>query len=121
MILTAHREPSCPVEPMPGRVIVKPESQSGYITKHKSGIYLVSSDKERPTVAPIVAIGDDTDNDDVGFTFQLGDNVLFSIHAGIKVSFGERGEEQYIVLKASEIIGRIVDVAANVELPYDKE
>lgn len=115
-----HRERDCPVEPMPGRVIVKPELGEN-ITKHKSGIWLVSNEKERPTVAPIVAIGDDTDNSDIGFIFNLGDLVIFSIHAGIKLQFGERGADHYIVLKASEIIGRVIDLTINPVLPHDHD
>lgn len=109
-IPSTNRDPSCPIEPMPGRVIVQPEIEDSNITRYKSGLFKVDiSGENRPTSAPIVAIGDDTDNDDVGFTFNLGDQVIFSRHAGVVVSFGDRGEQKFIVLKAGEILARIVE------------
>lgn len=119
----AQRDPSCPIEPMPGHIVVKPTYSEDITYDDSTRLYLVSlaGEKEKPSFAPIVAIGDNTDDDKIGFTFELGDIVIFSIHAGMRVSFGKRGEEKYLVLKASQVIGRMVSVDAKPSLPTDHD
>lgn len=119
----AQRDPSCPIEPMPGHIVVKPTYNEDITYDAGTNLFLVSlaGEKEKPSFAPIVAIGDNTDDDKIGFTFELGDIVIFSIHAGMRVSFGKRGEEKYLVLKASVIIGRMVQVDAKPSIPTDHD
>jgi co-chaperonin GroES (HSP10) len=117
----AQRTPDCPIEPMPGYIVVKPEEESSGATRLSSGLFIVSGATDKPSSAPIVAIGDNTDDDEIGFTFGLGDVVLFSIHAGKTIRFGDRGERKFLVLKASEIIGRLLDLDAKPALPTDHD
>jgi co-chaperonin GroES (HSP10) len=117
-----NRLASCPIEPMPGFIVVQPDINSDNVTfDKKTRLFKVSLAVEKPSHAPIVAIGDDTNNEEVGFTFNLGDEVLFSIHSGMKVNFGERGNELYIVLAAKLIIGRLVSTEAHPILPDDHD
>jgi co-chaperonin GroES (HSP10) len=117
----AQRDPSCPIEPMPGYLVVKPEYEDTNTTQLSSGLWIVSNDREKPSAAPVVAIGDDTDDDTIGFTFRLGDTVIFNQHSGIRVNFGERGINKYIVLAAKVIIGRVVAREAQPSLPNDHD
>jgi chaperonin GroES len=81
--------------PTRSRVLLKVQDQE---TKTASGIYIPdNASKEKPQQATVVAIGDDVKD------IKVGDKVLFAKYADssdVKID-----SEEYLVLKAKEIIG----------------
>ena len=60
-----------------------------------SGIILVTDDKEKPSLAKVVAIGPKVEN------IQTGDTVIYQQYTGTKVTYEE---QDYIIVQAKNIL-----------------
>lgn len=71
------------LKPLGDRLVIKKVEAE---EKTKSGIVLPSTAKEQPSIAEIVAIGDDITNDEKKKdTIKVGDKVIFSKYAGTEI------------------------------------
>lgn len=87
------------LKPLGDRLVIKKVEVE---EKTKSGIVLPSTAKEQPSIAEIVAIGDDIVNDEKKKdTIKVGDKVIFSKYAGTEIKVD--GEE-LTILKLSDIL-----------------
>ena len=87
------------LKPLGDRVVIKKiEAEE----KTQSGIVLPSSAKEEPTLAEVIAIGQEITNDEkTKDQIKVGDTVIFSKYAGTEIKID--GEEVNI-LKLSDIL-----------------
>lgn len=70
--------------------------------KTSSGIVLPTSAKEAPSVAKVLAIGDEILNDnDKKDLIKIGDKIIFSKYAGTEVKLNKR---EYIVVKMADVL-----------------
>ena len=69
----------------------------------KSGILLVSSSKEKPHIARVVAVGPGgtIDGKEVKMQVNVGDRVIFSKYAGTEVKYED---EDYIIVRQDDIL-----------------
>ena len=95
--------------PLHDRVLVRRiESEE----KTKGGLIIPDSAKEKPAEGLIVAVGagaKDEDGDRIAMDVKAGDRVLFGKWSGTEVTVD--GEE-LLIMKESDILGVITDVAA---------
>ena len=72
----------------------------------KSGIVLPGQRKEKPQQAEVVAVGPGgmVDGKEVKMEVKVGDNVIYSKHAGTEVKLDE---EEFIVVKQNDILAVI--------------
>lgn len=82
--------------PLADRVVLK---QLEAETKTKTGIILTSSAQEKPQEAEVVAVGPGTE--EVKMEVTTGQKVIYSKYAGTNVKMGE---EEYIIVKQSDIL-----------------
>ena len=89
--------------PLGDRVVLK---QKEIETTTKSGIVLTGKPEEKPQEAEVIAVGtgQTEDGKEVKMIVQPGDQVVFSKYAGTAVKLGE---DEYIIVKQSDIIARI--------------
>ncbi|MBQ7360555.1 MAG: co-chaperone GroES [Lachnospiraceae bacterium] len=71
-----------------------------------SGIILTGQTKEKPQQAEIVAVGPGgmVDGKEIKMEVKVGDQVIYSKYAGTEVKLGE---EEYIIVKQSDILAII--------------
>ncbi|MDR0986453.1 MAG: co-chaperone GroES [Ruminococcus sp.] len=88
------------IKPLADRVVIKMLETS---ETTKSGIYLASGAKEKPTVAEIIEVGPGgvVDGKEVKMEVQKGQKVLISKYSGTEVKID--GEE-YTILRQSDIL-----------------
>ena len=74
----------------------------------KSGIVLPGSEKEKPQMAEVVAVGPGgvVDGKEVTMQVKVGDKVIYSKYAGTDVKLGE---EEFIVVKQNDIVAIVED------------
>ncbi|MCD7820269.1 MAG: co-chaperone GroES [Lachnospiraceae bacterium] len=91
--------------PLGDRVVLK-QMEAEETTK--SGIILTSKTQEKPQQAEVVAVGPGglVDGKEVQMTVQAGDKVIYSKYAGNEVKLGE---EEYIIVKQSDILAVVED------------
>jgi chaperonin GroES len=88
--------------PLEDRVVVKVIEQED---KTSSGIVLPDTAKEKPTKAKVVAAGPGRYDDNgklIPMPVTEGDIVVFAKYSGTEVKLDE---EEYLVLRASDILG----------------
>ena len=84
------------LRPLGDRVVLKMLEAE---TKTKTGIILTSSAQEKPQEAEVVAVGPGTK--DVEMEVEVGQKVIYAKYAGTNAKLGE---EEYIVIKQSDIL-----------------
>ena len=70
----------------------------------KSGIILSSGSKEKPSIAEVIAVGPgklDDDGKKIPMPVKKGDKVVINKYAGVEIRYEE---EDYIIVKAEEIL-----------------
>ena len=74
----------------------------------KSGIILTASAKEKPQYADVIAVGPggNVDGKEVTMQVKVGDRVIYSKYAGTEVKLGD---DEYIVVKQSDIVAIVED------------
>lgn len=87
------------LRPLGDRLVIKKVEVE---EKTKSGIVLPSTAKEQPSMAEVVAIGDEITNDEKKKDqVKVGDKVIFSKYAGTEIKVD--GEE-VTILKLSDVL-----------------
>lgn len=75
--------------------------------KTSSGIVLPDSAKEAPSVAKVLAIGDEILKDeDKKDLIKVGDKIIFSKYAGTEVKLDKK---EYIVVKIADVLAVVED------------
>lgn len=75
--------------------------------KTSSGIVLPTSAKEAPSVAKVLAIGDEILNDEEKKDLvKIGDKIIFSKYAGTEVKLDKR---EYIIVKIADVLAVVED------------
>lgn len=75
--------------------------------KTASGIVLPTSAKEAPSVARVLAIGDEVLKDeDKKDLVKVGDKVIFSKYAGTEVKLEKK---EYIIVKIADVLAVVED------------
>ena len=89
--------------PLGDRVVLK-QFEAEETTK--SGIILTSKKQEKPQEAEVIAVGPGglVDGKEVTMQVKVGDKVIYSKYSGNEVKLGE---EEYIIVKQSDILAVI--------------
>ena len=89
--------------PLADRVVLK-QFEAEETTK--SGIILTSKTQEKPQEAEVIAVGPGglVDGKEVTMQVKVGDKVIYSKYSGNEVKLGE---EEYIIVKQSDILAII--------------
>ncbi|MDR1392206.1 MAG: co-chaperone GroES [Clostridiales bacterium] len=92
-----------PISPLGDRVVVKMKEPE---EKTESGIIIAGSNKEKPQIAEILAVGPGgvVDGKEVVIEVKVGDKVLISKYAGTEVKVD--GVE-YTILRQNEILAKV--------------
>jgi chaperonin GroES len=109
MIVPAKRRPSAKVIPYGDRVVVKQILQEEV---RASGIVIPDTAKEKPQLGEVIAVGPgrlDENGKRVPIDVKVGERVLFAKYSGQEVPRGilPGDEEEYLVLKESDILARL--------------
>lgn len=93
--------PGVPIIPKGSRILVVRN-----IFRQRSVIYIPDTAQQKPTTGVVVAIGPDVPD---GFV-RLGEQVLFSLYAGVPYAIVDaKGEvSEYLTLDPSEIAGELI-------------
>ncbi|MCJ7811010.1 MAG: co-chaperone GroES [Dehalococcoidia bacterium] len=106
--MPAKRRALAKIVPYGDRVVVKQILQEEV---RASGIVIPDTAKERPQLGEIIAVGPgrlDENGKRVPIEVQVGERVLFAKYSGQEVPRGILpGEEEYLVLKESDILARL--------------
>jgi chaperonin GroES len=88
------------IKPLADRVVVK-MTEPEEVTK--GGVILPGSEKEKPQVAEIVAVGPggNVDGNDVEMYVKVGDKVLLSKYSGTEVKVND---VEYIIIRQKDIL-----------------
>ncbi|MCD7868626.1 MAG: co-chaperone GroES [Clostridiales bacterium] len=91
--------------PLADRVVLK-QREAEETTK--SGIILMSGSQEKPQEAEVIAVGPGgfVDGKEVKMTVKPGDTVIYSKYSGTEVKLGE---DEYIIVKQSDILALVED------------
>lgn len=84
------------MKPLHDRVIIIPKEKE---SQTKSGLFIPDNAAEKPQEGTVCAVGDGTS--EIKMVVSIGDNVLFSKHAGMPITF--EGKD-YLILRQSEIL-----------------
>ena len=90
--------------PLGERVVIKPMEQE---QQTKGGIYLPDTAKEKPQEGEVVAVGPGRVAEDgkrIPMELSNGDKVIYSKFAGTEY---KDGEEEYLILRESDILAKI--------------
>ena len=90
--------------PLGERVVIKPLERD---QKTSSGIIIPDTAKEKPQEGEVVAAGPGRINDDgkrIPLDIKVGDRVIYSKFAGTEY---KEGEEEYLILRESDILAKI--------------
>ena len=90
------------IRPLADRILVKRDAPEA---KTKGGLHIPGNAQEKTPQATVIAIGNGKVLDDGSvqqLDVQVGDQVIFSTHAGIEVKL--EGED-VLVLRADDVIG----------------
>jgi len=91
-------------QPLYDRVLVKRLEQKN---KTESGIIIPDTAKEKPMQGEIIAVGKGTKNDKgeiVPLGVKVGDKIIFAKWGGTEVKLEE---EDYLIMKESDILGTV--------------
>ena len=92
------------IEPLGDRVVIKPMKEE---EKTKGGIFLPDTAKEKPQRGTVEAVGpgkvDDKGNR-IPMELKKGDKVIYQKYTGTEI---KENEEDYLILRESDIIAKI--------------
>ncbi|MEG0037168.1 MAG: co-chaperone GroES [Victivallaceae bacterium] len=95
------------VKPLNNKILLKRSK----VTVSKGGILLPDSAQEKPKEGYVIATGPGK-TDEHGklqvMTVKEGDRVLFSSYAGLEVKNDEIGDDEYLILSETDILGILV-------------
>ena len=93
------------IKPIGDRLVLK---QIDAEEKTKSGIILTSATKEKPMIFEVLVVGDGkmSDGTEVNMVIKVGDKVIANKFTGLTIKLDE---EDYIILRQSDILATIED------------
>ena len=92
------------IRPLGKRVLIKRSTRE----TSRGGILLPDSAQEKPKRGLVVAVGTGTLDDNGNMdkpSLQEGDEVLFTAYSGTTVNNAETGEEEYLIMSESDVLG----------------
>ncbi len=98
------------IVPLSDRIVVKQVRQEEI---RSSGLVIPDTAKEKPQLGQVLAVGPgrlDENGKRIPIDLKVGDRVLYAKYTGQEVPRGVLGadEEEYLVLKESDILAKIV-------------
>ena len=93
------------IKPLLDRVVLKAVENE---ETTKSGIVLAQTNKEKPQIAEVVAVGPGgmVDGKEVKMQLVVGDKVVYSKYAGTTLKYND---DEYIIVKQDDILAIIED------------
>lgn len=94
------------IHPLADRVVVKPLEETEQM---RGGLYIPDTAKEKPQQGKVIAVGEGKMTDEgkrIPPDVKPGDKVLYGKYSGTEVTVGD---EQYLILRESDILGVIED------------
>lgn len=92
--------------PLGDRVLVRRAAKE---VQTASGIYLPSSSSKDPNEGEVISVGPG-ERDVTGAlhapTLKAGDKVLLPEYGGLKVKFGDKQDEELVLFRESDILGK---------------
>ena len=95
-----------PLEPLDDRVVVKPKPRE---ERSKGGIIIPDTAKERPQEGEVVAVGPGRLKEDgtrIPMQVKVGDRVIYAKYAGTE---WKHNDEEYLILRESDIMAKILE------------
>jgi chaperonin GroES len=96
-------KPKIKIHPLEDRVVILPDDEAESM---RGGLYIPDTAKEKPTQGEVLAVGPGR--------IEKGQRVKIDVQAGDKVIYGkysgtpyEVGEDELIIIKASDILAKI--------------
>ena len=87
------------IRPLADRVLIKPAAAE---EKTLGGIIIPDSAKEKPLKGEIVAVGNETKDEEM--VVKVGDNVLYGKYAGTEI---ELDGEKYLIMRQADVLAII--------------
>lgn len=93
------------IKPLLDRVVLKAVENE---ETTKSGIVLAQTNKEKPQIAEVVAVGPGgmVDGKEIKMQLVVGDKVVYSKYAGTTLKYND---DEYIIVKQDDILAIIED------------
>ena len=99
----AKTKPKIRIHPLEDRVVILPSDEAESM---RGGLYIPDTAKEKPTQGEVIAVGPGR--------IEKGQRVKMDVQAGDKVIYGkysgtpyEVGDDELIIIKASDILAKI--------------
>jgi chaperonin GroES len=99
----AKTKPKIKIHPLEDRVVILPSDEAESM---RGGLYIPDTAKEKPTQGEVLAVGPGR--------IEKGQRVKMDVQAGDKVIYGkysgtpyEVGDDELIIIKASDILAKI--------------
>ena len=107
--MTTKTAKAAKIVPLGDRIVVKQVRQDEV---RASGLVIPDTAREKPQLGEVIAVGPgrlDENNKRVPLDVKMGDRVLYAKYSGQEVPRGVFGsdEEEYLVLKESDILARV--------------
>jgi chaperonin GroES len=103
MSTATKAKPKIKIHPLEDRVVILPDDEAETM---RGGLYIPDTAKERPTQGAVLAVGPGR--------IEKGQRVKMDVQAGDKVIYGKYsgtpyqvGEDELIIIKASDILAKI--------------
>lgn len=93
------------IKPLLDRVVLKAVENE---ETTKSGIVLAQTNKEKPQIAEVVAVGPGgmVDGKEIKMQLVVGDKVVYSKYAGTTLKYND---DEYIIVKQDDVLAIIED------------
>lgn len=92
-------------KPARGYILVQLVEQANQTAK---GLFLPENVKDKPTEGIVVAVGEPLFNDnghEIKLQVSKGDNVSFGKWSGSQLTFSDKPDQSFIIMKDSDILG----------------
>ncbi len=96
-------KPKIKIQPLEDRVVILPADESETM---RGGLYIPDTAKEKPTQGKVLAVGPGRmeKGGRVKMDVQVGDKVIYAKYSGTPY---EVGDDELIIIKASDILAKI--------------
>jgi chaperonin GroES len=103
MSTATKSKPKTKIHPLEDRVVILPDDEAETM---RGGLYIPDTAKEKPTQGQVLAVGPGRieKGERVKMDVQVGDKVIYGKYSGTPY---EVGEEELIIIKASDILAKI--------------
>ncbi|HUL68776.1 MAG TPA: co-chaperone GroES [Gemmatimonadales bacterium] len=103
MSTATKAKPKLKIQPLEDRVVVLPSEESEQM---RGGLYIPDTAKEKPTQGEVIAVGPGRveKGERIKLDVHVGDQVIYGKYSGTPYSVGD---EEVIIIKASDILAKI--------------